>query len=386
MKEFYWDNSATTAMSRAAIDEYGRVAETVFGNPSSLHRKGVEAEKVLRASRSFLSSTIGAKEKEITFTSGGTEGNNLALRGIARAYGKRGRHIISTAVEHPAVLNTLDQLKVLGYEITLVPPNADGSVEPGRIREALRADTILVSMMAVNNETGSILPCAEIGAWLKSNASETFFHVDAVQSYGKMDLDVRRLGADALTVSAHKFHGPKGVGFLYLREGVRCQPLVFGGGQEQGIRPGTENTAGIAAMAVAAQITLDARPAMERLKLFKEAVLSGLEKRGVEFEVNGALGDSVPYILNISFPYIRSEVLLHSLESVGVYVSTGSACSSKKKNYSHVLRAMGLSEIRMESAIRLSWSDYNTGEALEEALDRIEKCVTELSKIMKRRK
>lgn len=384
-KEFYWDNSATTQVSEGVAQKMLMTLTAEYGNPSSMHRKGVEAERILKDARGTVARALGGKEKEILFTSGGTEANNLALTGLYKATNRRGRHIVSTRIEHPSVLKTLEHLKTLGAEVDYVAPDKNGVVSPKAILDSVRPDTVLVSVMMVNNETGARMDSAEIGRQLKARHREILYHIDAVQAFGKLAVDVGALRADALSISAHKLHGPKGVGALYLREGVKCSPLLFGGGQEAGIRPGTENVAGIAGLAAAVR---EAAPGdfIERMLPFREQFIKGLAARGLTFEVNGSLEATVPYILNISFPGILSEVLLHALESRGVFVSAGSACSSKKKVYSPVLQAMGIPEANLASALRFSFSENSLKEDPEGGLDTLAEAVRDISQIMNRRK
>lgn len=384
MTEYYWDNSATTRVSAEAAAAVMTAMREQYGNPSSLHRKGVEAEKLLREARRTVAQALKAKEKEIFFTSGGTESDNLALTGLFHSNHRRGRHIISTAVEHPAVLQTLAHLESHGAQVTLLAPDSTGAVTAEAVAAALRADTVLVSVMLVNNETGARTDVAAISRAVRRVSPDTLIHTDAVQAFGKLPLTVGELGVDALSLSGHKLHGPKGVGALYLREGVRCGALFHGGGQENSLRPGTENLPGIAGLAAAVR---EADPArfMALAAGLRTQLLDGLTRRGVAFEINGDPEGSVPYVVNLSFPGTLSEVLLHSLESKGIFVSAGSACSSKKKSHSAVLTAMGLPERRLESALRFSFSMNNLEEDLEAGLDLLAEAVREITDIMNRR-
>lgn len=382
--EFYWDNSATTLVSEGAAMAVQRVMREAFGNPSSLHRKGVAAERILKEARGTVARFLKAQEKEITFTSGGTESDNLALAGLFAANRRRGAHIVSTMVEHPAVLRTLEALKQQGAEVTLLSPDETGAVSVEAVKAALRPDTSLVTVMLVNNETGAVMDIPAISKAVRQYSGDIRIHTDAVQACGKLPISVAELGVDALSISAHKIHGPKGVGALYLRSGVRCTPQVHGGGQEGGLRPGTENLPGIAGFAAA---LAEADPAgfMGRAESMRQRFLQGLDERQITYAVNGSLKACVPYVLNLSFPGTLSEVLLHSLESRGIYVSAGSACSSKKKSHSAVLTAMGLPDARLESALRFSFSADNITEDLEQGLDLLAGAVREITDIMNRR-
>lgn len=382
--EYYWDNSATTQTSPEAVKAMLKLLSEDYGNPSSLHRKGIEAERILKDARLTLARSLKAKEKEITFTSGGTEANNLALIGLYRSNCRRGKHIVSTQVEHPAVLKTLDYLTTLGAEVTLVKPTAQGFVTTESVMAAIRPDTVLVSVMMVNNETGARMDVVGLGKAIKQLRNDLLFHTDAVQAYGKIPISLTELKADALSLSGHKLHGPKGIGALFLRSGVKCSPLLFGGGQELGLRPGTENMPGIAGLAAAVKET--ERPGfLERMAEIKNLFLQGLDARGIVYHINGAGAQTVPYILNISFPGTLSEVLLHALENKGIYVSSGSACSSKKKKYSSVLQAMEVQESNLESALRFSFSTLNGNDDFESGLDILAATVQEIAQIMNRR-
>ncbi len=383
-KEFYWDNSATTPLSPGAAHAMLNMLSENYGNPSSLHRKGVDAERVLKDARAVIARSIKAKEKEILFTSGGTEANNLALTGLFTANARRGKHIVSTMIEHPSVLKTLEHLTSMGAEVTLVKPSSDGTVGIESVMNAIRPDTVLVSAMMVNNETGAIIDSAGLGMAIKAVNKDILFHVDAVQAYCKMPISLIQIKADALSMSGHKLHGPKGVGALYLREGVKCSPILFGGGQEGGIRPGTENMPGIAGMCAAVK---EADPAsfLEKAQSVKADFLEGLDGRGVRYIMNGTSNNAAPYILNLSFPGILSEVLLHALESKGIFVSSGSACSSKKKAYSPVLQAMEIPVERLESALRFSFSRMSIQDEFETGLDLLAETIQEIGQIMNRR-
>lgn len=324
----YFDNSATTKPYPEVIESFMKISSDYFGNPSSLHGLGVQAEKLLAAARKQVADLLKVKGSEIYFTSGGTEGNNLAIKGAAQSQMKRGKHIITTAIEHPSVEDACQSLTKLGFEITILPVNEYGQIEMTDLKGALRDDTILVSVMHVNNEVGSIQPIAEIGNWLRQYP-QVLFHVDNVQGAGKVPLSLREAHVDLCTFSGHKIHGLKGTGFLYVRDGVRIDPLFHGGNQETQIRSGTENVAGIVALSKAFRISMNNQllyhDKLEKIKNYLYKGLSDMEGVLVNSPSEGA-----PHILNFSVPLLKSEVLLHALESDGIFVSTTSACSSKK--------------------------------------------------------
>ena len=359
--EIYLDNSATTKPYKEVIDKMVYALDTDYANPSSLHRKGVEVEKNIKNIRQSIAKTLGAKDKEIYFTSGGTESNNTIIRGIVALNKKRKNHIISTTIEHPSVLNTLEEFK-----------------------NALKPTTCLVTIMHVNNEIGSIQPIQEISKHLKTLKDKVYLHVDAVQSYAKINFRPSRYNIDFMSVSGHKVHGPKGIGFIYVKENNRIKPILTGGGQEIGIRSGTENTPGIYGLGEAIRIInedLDGK--IEKIKNLRDLLQKEIMENIEDIKINSP-EDGVCHILNVTFYGIKGEVLLHYLEQKGVYVSTGSACSSKKKG-SHVLNAIGLSPQEIEGAIRFSLSDLNTEEEIKEAVKIVKESVSDLRMIMRRR-
>ncbi|TQQ84904.1 cysteine desulfurase [Peptacetobacter hominis] len=383
--EMYLDNSATTKPYPEVVDIMIKSLTEKYGNPSAAHRKGLEIEKDIKDIRRNIARTIGAKEKEIIFTSGGTESNNTVLRSCAEIYGKRKKHIISTKIEHPSVLNTLEYLEKKGYKVTYLEVDEKGMISEDELRNSLSEDTLLVSIMYVNNEVGSVQPIKKLVNIVKEFDNEIIFHTDAVQAYGKLDIKVPSLGIDFMSVSGHKLHGPKGIGFMYIKDGVRINPLVTGGGQESNLRSGTENTPGIYGLGKAVEITFaDLKghiSEMERKRnLLKELIEEKIDGLKINSPENG-----VCHILNISFEDIRGEVLLHYLEQKNVYVSTGSACSSKKKG-SHVLNAMRLSQDEIEGAIRFSISEMNADEEIKNAVDILCESVDELRSIIRLRK
>ncbi len=372
----YLDNASTTGMTESSVAAVHTIMEKYWGNPSSLHRLGVEAEKVLKQARTIIADSLTVRAEEIIFTSGATESCNLFIRGIARSYKNRGQHMITTETEHPAVLKTMEDLAKEGYEITYLPVDSQGLISTDDLRQALRDDTIIVALMHVNNETGVIQPISDAGKIIKKE-SRAFFFVDGVQGYLKIPLSIEEAGIDAYAISAHKVHGPKGVGALYLRKNLVIDPLITGGGQERGLRSGTENTAGLAGFARAVQTLSQAQP-KERSLLQKqrEDFMARLKTEVPEIRVNGAQDlSSSPYIINLSLPKVQGETLLHGLEADQIYVSTGSACSGKSK-VSRVLGAMKIPEQYLHGAIRISiglleWPDARQQQAVAESLKHI---------------
>lgn len=361
--EVYFDNSATTRCYDSVKEIVIRTMTEDFGNPSAMHLKGVEAEKYVKDSATKLARILKVQEKEILFTSGGTESDNLALIGAAMANKRSGNHIITTAVEHPAVSQPALFLQEQGFEVTYLPVDNRGVVKLDALEAVLRPDTILVSVMYVNNEVGAVMPVEEIGRRIREKSPKALFHVDAIQAFGKYRIYPKKMGIDLLSVSSHKIHGPKGVGFLYINEKAKLQPQILGGGQQSGMRSGTDNVPGIAGLGVAAEeIYRDLDANMEKMYSLKEHIAKGLEKIP-DIRINGmALREGAPQILSISVMGVRSEVLLHSLEERGIFVSAGSACSSHKRKPSSTLTAMGMAKDQIESTVRLSFSEENTAE------------------------
>ena len=356
MEEIYLDNSATTRVCEKSAEKVLELMTQCYGNPSSLHKKGLEAQREVAHARQAVAVSLGAQPREIIFTSGGTEANNLAVLGGAAAGRRRGKRIVTTAIEHPSVLEPMRQLEKEGFEVVFLTPDADGRVPEEAVLKAVTGDTILISVMAVNNELGSIQPIEVLKNAVKRAGAPALVHVDGVQAYGKLPLRPEKLGIDLLTVSGHKIHGPKGVGALYLSKNARILPRTFGGGQERELRPGTEAAPLIAGLGAAVEELPDWRQAysrMEKLRDYTLQKLSGLE--GVE--VNSPV-EGLPYLLNFSALGIRSETMLHFLAQRGIYVSSGSACAKGKQ--SHVLKAAGLPDSRISSAIRVSFSREST--------------------------
>ena len=363
--EVYFDNSATTRCYDSVKDIVVKAMTEDFGNPSAMHLKGVEAEKYIKSSAESLARLLKVQEKEILFTSGGTESDNLALIGAAFANKRSGNHIITTSVEHPAVSQPALFLQEQGFEVTYLPVDSRGVVKMDALKAVLREDTILVSVMYVNNEVGAVMPVEEIAALVHEKSPRALFHVDAIQAFGKYRIYPKKMGIDLLSVSGHKIHGPKGVGFLYINEKAKIQPPILGGGQQGGMRSGTDNVPGIAGLGAAAvEIYKNLEENVENMYRLKEHIAQGLEKIG-DIRINGMdLREGAPQILSISVMGVRSEVLLHSLEERGIYVSAGSACSSHKRKPSATLAAMGMSKDQIESTVRLSFCEENT---IEEA-------------------
>ena len=378
----YLDNSATT---RA----YDRVSELVaslmtneYGNPSSVHHMGVLAANRLRSAQETIASTLKVDPAEILFTSGGTEGDNTALIGVARARAHRGKHIITTAIEHPAVLETCAYLEREGFDITYLPVDKHGLVSLDELKNAIRPDTILVSVMYVNNEIGATEPVEEIGALIKSIDSEIYFHVDAVQAYGKYQIRPRAMNIDLLSVSSHKIHGPKGVGFLYIKKGLRINPILFGGGQQKGMRSGTENVPAIAGMALAAEIGYsDFENKISAMRNLRNYLIGALKEKISDIQINGPEGDeAAPHIVSLSIRGLAAETVLNMLSSKGIYVSAGSACSSNNPHVSDTLQAIGLERDLLESTIRISMSTETTKEEIDYFLETLSSQVETMRK------
>jgi cysteine desulfurase len=376
----YLDNSATTKPFPEVVDSFVTVATKYFGNPSSLHELGMKAERLLTQAREQIAASLQVKPSEIIFTSGGTEANNFAIKGVAFQYRHRGNHIITTAIEHPSVSETCQQLEQLGFEVTYLPVNENGVVTVEQVKKALRDDTILVSIMHVNNEVGAIQPVEEIGELL-SRYPKTIFHVDRVQGISKVPLDMKKAHIDLCTMSAHKFHGLRGAGILYVRQGIQLSPLLAGGGQEMQLRSGTENVPAIVAMAKALRMSLEKYDKqIDYLLEVKQAWLNELKE--IPFiQINTPLEHSAPHIINFSLDGIKPEVFVHELEKNDIFVSTTSACSSKKKAPSKTLLAMGMGDKRAESGIRISLSFENTLEEIPIAIAVMKKAIEKLREV-----
>ncbi|MBQ9588659.1 MAG: cysteine desulfurase [Butyrivibrio sp.] len=369
--EAYLDNSATTR----AFDEVAAVvAKTMteeYGNPSSVHHLGTISAERLVGARETIAATLKVDPQEILFTSGGTESDNLALIGVARANKWRGKHIITTAIEHPAILETTSFLEKEGFEITYLPVKSDGCVDLEDLKNALRKDTILVSMMLVNNEIGAVEPVQEAGKLIKSINPDTYFHVDAVQGYGKILIRPRSMNIDLMSVSGHKIHGPKGTGFLYINKGTKIVPICYGGGQQKGMRSGTENVPGIVGLALAAKMCYENFDEhIGKLYDLKKYLVAELEKRLDNIKINGPdCEKGAPHIVSLSIKGLAAETVLNMLSSKGIYVSAGSACTSNNPHISDTLQAIGLDKNLLESTIRISMSVMTTKEEIDYLLD-----------------
>lgn len=349
MGEVYLDNSSTTMVCREAADKVMEMLTDNYGNPSSLHAKGFRAERELTAARNEIAALLGVHGEELYFTSGGTESNNIALFGAAHARKKRGNRIVTTMIEHPSVINAMKQLEAEGFSVTYLKPDSTGRIQPEQVFKAVTSDTILVSMMCVNNEVGSILPLEAASAAIAAVKAPALFHVDAVQAFGKFPLKPGKLNIDLMSVSAHKIHGPKGIGALYLKKGVHIVPHTFGGGQEKNIRPGTESTPLIAGFGAAVKALPNTAVQLNKIEKLSAYCREQLKK--VDGVVLNSPDDALPYIINFSYGGVRAETMLHYLAEREIYVSSGSACSKGKA--SHVLTAMGLPHNRIDSSLRL---------------------------------
>lgn len=366
----YLDNSATTVCEPGVVEKVVQMMSDVFGNPSAMHNKGVEAENYIKEAKEIIAKTLKVQEKEIIFTSGGTESNNLAIMGCGAANHRMGKHLITTKIEHPSVGNVMKHMEEEGFEVTYLPVDENGIVKLDKLREALRPDTMLVSVMYVNNEVGAVQPIEEIGQIVKANNRSTLFHVDAIQGYGKYRIHPKKMGIDLLSVSGHKIHGPKGIGFLYCDSKVKIKPILFGGGQQRDLRSGTENVPGIAGLAEAAkEIYTDFEEKMERLYDVKAYFVEKLAELD-NVKINGLTGkNSAPHVVSVSFPGIRSEVLLHSLEEREIYASAGSACASNKPAVSETLKAMNVPKEHLDSTLRFSFSVHTTKEEIDYCIE-----------------
>lgn len=370
------DNSATTRVLPEAAAEAARLMVEEFGNPSSLHTRGFQAKKELESARAILAKRLGALPEEITFTSGGTEANNLAVLGAARARKRLGSHIVTTRIEHDSVLNAMKQLENEGFRVTYLAPGADGNIDPAELDEAVDQETILVSLMLCNNETGAVLPVQAAGRTIKRKKAPAALHTDCVQAFCKLDFTMKSLGVDLCTVSGHKVHGPKGVGALYVKKGVRVLPLAHGGGQERGLRSGTESLPLIGAFAKAVELAPKAGETLEKMRGLRGLLLEKLA--GIPGVAVNSTEDGLPYIVNLSALGVRAETMLHFLAKRGVYVSAGSACGKAKP--SHVLEAMGLDKARVASAIRVSFSRFSTEEDIEALVEGLRAGIRNLAK------
>ena len=382
----YLDNSATTKVSENVTNLMVKVMMEDYGNPSSLHMKGVDAEKYIKESKDIIAKLLKVDAKEIIYTSGGTESNNLAIIGAAMANKRAGNRIITSSIEHPSVLATMKYLEDNGFEVIYLPVDSNGVVDMEALKEAMTKETILVSVMHVNNEIGAIEPVSEISKYIKSINPEVVFHVDAIQSFGKLVVQPKKMGIDLLSVSGHKIHGPKGVGFLYASSKVKLKPIIFGGGQQKGMRSGTENVPGIAGIGLAAR---------EAYENFEEKISKMIELKDYFIDrvtsienvtVNSSKGaEGAPHIISVSFLGVRSEVMLHSLEDKEIYISSGSACSSNKPSVSATLKGIGLKPEQIDSTVRFSLSYDTTKEELDYAVDTVAGMIELLRKFTRRK-
>lgn len=380
--DIYLDNSATTKPYKEVIEEIARAMEEYYGNPSSLHKIGLASEKKLTETREFLAKTINTSKEEIYFTSGGSESNNLIIKGLV----KPGHHVITTVFEHHSVLMTYNELEREGVKVTYLNVDKNGQISLEELKNAICKDTVLVSIMHVNNEMGAIQDLEAIGRIIKENSSRAKFHVDAVQSYGKLDIDVKKMNIDLLTASSHKIHGPKGIGFSYIKKGIILRSLIIGGSQEGGFRGGTQNVPAIIGLKKAAEITFNNKEEnnnhVEELKKYMVDRLGEIDN----IRINSPIGEEFsPYILNVSFNGIRAEVLLHLLEDNNIYVATGSACTSRTSAVkgSYVIKSLGLRKEEIESAIRFSFSKFNTKEEIDRVIEVLKSSLKFLRRVRK---
>lgn len=385
-REIYLDNSATTKTAPEVNAAILDALEHCYGNPSSLHRLGMQAENAFAAAKRAVAGLLGVTEGEVYITSGGTESSNLAILGAAEANRRRGKHVICTGVEHPAVYETVKSLEPRGYEVDFLGVDETGRISLEEFEALLRPDTVLACVMHVNNETGAVMPVEKLKPIMQKKSPHALLFVDAVQSFGKIAVKPAKWGVDLLSASAHKIHGPKGVGALYVKKGTRIVPVQFGGHQQGGLRSGTENVPGAAGFGIAAELAqqqMEARYARVRElnHRLREGILDKIDN--VVFNRGGKEGENLPYILNVSFLGIKAEILLHALESKGIYVSTGSACSSNAPAPSRTLLAMGKSKKEIEGAVRFSFSGDNTAEEVDYTIGALTRAVAEIRKYVR---
>lgn len=369
--EAYLDNSATTRAYDEVADLVAKIMKEEYGNPSSVHHMGMVSGERLAQARETIATSLKVDPQEIVFTSGGTESDNLALIGVARANKWRGNHIITTRIEHPAILETMAFLEKEGFEITYLSVDATGTIDLDELKNAIRKETILVSIMFVNNEIGTLMPIQKAGELIKSVNKDTYFHVDAVQAYGKVLIRPRTMNIDLLSVSGHKIHGPKGVGFLYIKKGTKIVPICYGGGQQKGMRSGTENVPGIAGLALAAKKCYEDFDAkIKKLYDLKQYTVDSLLERIPDIKINGQkVNEGAPHIISVSIKGLAAETVLNMLSSKNIYVSAGSACTSNNPHVSDTLQAIGLEKDLLESTIRISMSFMTTKEEMDYFLD-----------------
>ncbi|MEG0250523.1 MAG: cysteine desulfurase family protein [Peptostreptococcus sp.] len=382
----YLDNSATTKPYKEVVEEMIVSLTDDFANPSAAYRDGFEVEKKIKQIRNNIAKTIGVEDKSIIFTSGGTESNNAIIRSVAYLNKKRKNHIITTAIEHPAVLNTVKDLENDGFDVTILDVNSKGYIDIEDLENAITDKTCLISVMFVNNEIGCVEPIKEIGEMLKKQKNKVFFHVDAVQGYGKIDFKLNDLNVDFMSVSAHKIHGPKGIGFMYIKDTSKFKALLEGGGQESNLRSGTENVPGIYGMGKAVEIVFsNLEDNISYIRDLKNYLWEKLSGNIEDIKLNSDIENGVCHVLNVSFDGVKGEVLLHYLEGDDISVSTGSACSAKKKG-SHVLNAIGLKPSEIEGAVRFSLCDMNTKEEIDYTVEKIKSHIEMIRLISKRKR
>lgn len=386
--ETYLDNAATTMPFPEVREIMMETMESNYGNPSSLHQKGLDAEQYIRKAREIIAKSMKVEPKEIVFTSGGTESNNQALIGAALANKRSGNHIITTKIEHASVHNPLLFLEEQGYRISYISVDKNGQVDIEELLNTICEDTILVSIMYVNNEIGTIEDIATISKLIKEKKKNVLFHVDAIQAYGKFKICPKRLGIDLMSVSGHKIHGPKGIGFLYIKDKTKINPYIYGGGQQKGMRSGTENVPGIAGLGKSVELIYkNQETKIEQLYTLKEYFIQKLKE--IDYvSVNGISGidinETAPHVVSVTVEGIRSEVLLHALEEKGIYVSSGSACSSNHPSLSGTLRAIGLEKADVEGTIRFSFSVFTQKEELDYAIDAMKELIPMLRKYVRK--
>jgi len=382
----YLDNAATTKVLPEVCEQVVKIMSEDYGNPSSLHQKGLEAERYVKHAAEIIAKTLRCTPKNIIFTSGGTESNNMALIGTAFANQRKGKHIITTCFEHASVHEPLIYLESLGYEVTYLPVDNQGHIASEILREALREDTILVSVMMVNNEVGAILDVEALSKVIKDFDKNIVFHVDAIQAYGKMKIQPKKMGIDLMSVSGHKIHGPKGTGFLYRGDNVKMHPYMHGGGQQAGQRSGTENVPGIAGLAKAAEVmeqTLEER--RNHLYELKQYLVTKIQEvSGTTVNACEKIEETAPHVVSVSFASVRSEVLLHALEEKEIYVSSGSACSSNHPGISGTLQAIGVARELLDCTLRFSFSEYTTKEQIDYTVECLKELVPMLARYTRR--
>lgn len=384
--KIYLDNSATTKPRKKVVEDMMTMLTSDYGNPSSLHRMGLDVEKKIKNSREIIANYLNVSSDEIMFTSGGTESNNIAIQGIVRNYERLGKHLITSKTEHSSVLNIFKYFQTQGYTVTYLDVDSNGIIDLEQLSNSITSETLLVSMIYVNNETGVIQPIEEVRKIINLKNKETKLHLDGVQAFGKINVDIGKLGADSLSFSGHKIHGPKGIGGLFVRKDLNLAPIIFGGGQEENLRSGTENTPGIIGLGTSVDelnknFKKEHEIILKNKLYFYDKIVDNIE----DIKLNSFLDDrAAPHILNVSFRHTRGEVLLHYLESDNIYVSTGSACSSKGTDKSVILKALKLTDNEIDGAIRFSFSYENTKEELDFVIEKLKKAVIEIRKIMKR--